>query len=345
MKSVKLDGKGRVAIVDVPRPVPGPGEVLIRTRMSALCGSELKTYRGGGMARGNSGHEAVGCIEVLGEGVTSLHVGLRVGVSAICGCGRQDCPECEAGQSTWCPRKKFYGSMHAEYFVTAATGCLPLPDDVPDDVGVLVSGDGLGVPYHTSLKLQGSDVRSVAVFGLGPVGLGSVLLQAHLGRRVIAVDLIPERLEYARHLGAAHRIDAHSQDPLTMIQRLTENRGVDAAIEAAGVPTTAQQCFKAVRRAGLVVFNGEQGPVELSPSEDFIRRDIRAVGSWFFHVGEFQAMVSLLRRGLPVGSLITHTFPLDKAAEAFATFASGKAAKVLLDMRTDSARNLHLYPA
>jgi threonine dehydrogenase-like Zn-dependent dehydrogenase len=330
MRTLKLDGQSTCRVIEAADPVPGPGQVVIRTRASALCGSELGTFRGQGAATGNSGHEGMGIVARVGEGVTRVRVGQRVGASAIAGCGSPECAACRQGQSTWCPRFAYFGSMHAEQFVTSETACLALPDDVPDDVGVLITGDGLGVPYHTSLKLAGPDIGTVAVLGLGPVGLGNVLLQAYLGRQVIAVDLVPERLALAARLGAGVTVHAKEQDPVAAIKAATGGKGADACIEAAGVSQTAQQCFKAVRTAGMVVFNGEQRAVELSPSEDFIRRDVRAVGSWFFHVGEFPAMLELFRAGLPVGRLVTHSFPLERAQDAYAAFAAGKTGKVVL---------------
>ena len=330
MRSLKLEGEGRCRLVEVPDPVPGPGQVVIRTTASALCGSELKPYRGAGVAAGNSGHEAMGRVEALGDGVEGLRLGDRVGVSAIAGCGQPDCDACRQGQSTWCPHFRFTGGMHAERFVTWATGCLPLPADVPDDAGVLVSGDGFGVPYHTSRKLTSPEVRRVAVFGLGPIGLGQVLLQSYLGREVMAIDVNPDRLGLAERLGAAVRIAAREQDPVAAVRAATGGRGADVAIEAAGVPETARQCFRAVRTGGMVVFNGEQPAVELSPSDDFIRRDVQAVGAWFFQVGEFTEMVRLYRAGCDVTRLITHRYAFEDAPEAFAAFAAGRTGKVLL---------------
>lgn len=330
MRTLKLDGQSTCRVVEAADPVPGPGQVVIRTRVSALCGSELSTFRGAGAATGNSGHEGMGTVIRSGEGVSRVQVGQRVGASAIAGCGLPDCAACRQGQSTWCPSLKYFGSMHAEQFVTAETACLPLPAGVPDEVGVLITGDGLGVPYHTSLKLAGADIRTVAVFGLGPIGLGNVLVQAYLGRTVIAVDLQAERLALATHLGARLTVNAKEQDAVQAIKAATGGKGADACIEAAGVPQTAQQCFKAVRTAGLVVFNGEQRAVELSPSDDFIRRDVRAVGSWFFHVGEFPAMLKLFEGGLPVAQLVTHTFPLERVQEAYDAFAAGTTGKVVL---------------
>ena len=125
MKSVKLNGKGAVEIVQVPDPVPGPGEVVVQTAVSAICGSEMHGYRGDGGASGNSGHEGVGTVVAAGEGVTDLQVGQRVGVSAVAGCG--NCDFCTQGRYTWCETKRFYSSMHAELFLAAANACQATP--------------------------------------------------------------------------------------------------------------------------------------------------------------------------------------------------------------------------
>ena len=332
MRSVLLRGSDAVTCVDVAAPDPGPGEVVIRTRVSAICGSELKGYRGAGAATGNSGHEAAGVVERLGPGVTSLREGERVGVSAVVGCG--DCCCCERGQYTWCRNRRMYSSMHAEQFVTQAHACRPLPDDLPWAVGVLITGDGFGVPYHTNTKIPGQ-TGSVAIFGMGPVGLGNALMQSSLGRRVIAIDVAPRRLELARELGAAEAVQATGTvDVVAAVRDLTAGDGADVCIEAAGRPETAAQCFRAVRTAGTVGFNGEQPAVELSPSEDFIRRDITAVGSWFYHFGEFDDMLQLYRDGLAVDRLITHRLALEEAAEGYRLMAAGESGKVLLEMGT-----------
>ena len=329
MKIVNQLGLSRIVIEERSPPTLKPGEVLVKTAASALCGSEMHGYRKGGYPTGNMGHEAAGTVAELGEGVENLSLGQRVGVSAIAGCG--ECSYCQAGQYTWCDSYQFYDNMHAEYFVARALACHALPDDVPWDVGVLITGDALGVPFHTAAKFDRPDVEHVAIFGLGPVGLGNVLFQKYLGRNVIGIDRSPERLELARQLGAAHTIAVEEgTDAPARVRELTRGRGADVCIEAAGVPATAKQCFEAVRKAGQVIFNGEQGPLELSPSEDFIRRDITATGSWFYHFNEYPKMLELFRQGLPVRSLITHRFPLGQAAEAFCVM-EGRSGKVLLE--------------
>jgi threonine dehydrogenase-like Zn-dependent dehydrogenase len=328
MKIVHQQGGSKVAIVDVPTPNPGPGQVLVKTVASALCGSEMGVYRKDGLAAGNLGHEAVGVVAEIGEGVTGIKRSQRVGVSAIAGCGQ--CEECQNGRFTWCNDRQFIGNMHAEFILAPALACQPLPDDLPWDAAALVAADGLGVPYHTSTKLRHPDIQTIAVFGLGPIGLGTVLLQKFLGRTVFGIDHSPERLVLAERLGATVLAANDGTDVTQWLRERTAGRGPDVCLEAAGVPATVRGCFASVRTGGRVVFNGEQPALELSPSEDFIRRDITAFGSWYFHFCEFPEMLALYRKGLAVESLITHRFPLEDAAEAYRVMAEGKSGKVLL---------------
>lgn len=328
MRMLKLDGGGVVRVVDASDPHPGPGEVVVDTAVSALCGSELHGYRSVGGSAGNGGHEAAGTVRALGAGVTTLRVGQRVGLSAISGCGA--CDACAAGRFTWCAQRRFYGNMHAERILVAANACYPLPDALSWDAGVLLCGDGMGVPYHTAQKIAAPHIHTVAIFGVGPIGLGNTLLQHHLGRQVIAIDIAPARLTLARAMGAAHVVDAGATDAVASVRALTDGRGADVCVEAAGRPETLLHCFAAVRTGGTVVMNGEQGGVALSPSEHFIRRDITAVGSWYYHFGEIPEMMALHAQGLGVQQLITHHFPLTEADRAFREFAAGRTGKVLL---------------
>jgi threonine dehydrogenase-like Zn-dependent dehydrogenase len=238
----RLEGNVRVRLIDAPPPHPGEGEVVVQTAVSALCGSELHSYGTTGVDSGNSGHEAVGTVAEIGAGVTNLSIGQRVGVHAIAGCG--SCSHCQAGRFTWCGSFRFYGNMHAERFLAAAASCYPLPDDVSWEAGVLLTGDGFGVPYHTSRKIASPDIGTVAIFGAGPIGLGNLILQRYLGRRVIAIDIAPYRLQTARTLGA-ETVDASNPDDsaASAVRRLTDGVGADVCIEAAGRPETAYACF------------------------------------------------------------------------------------------------------
>lgn len=332
MRRLHLTGREQVLVEKVPVPVPGPGEVLVRTAFSALCGSELKDYVGAGHEAGNNGHEACGWVAALGSGAgVRVALGDRVGLSAIVGCGA--CAECASGRYTWCDRFTFHPQMHAEYIVIPERGCHRLPDDLSFETGVLISGDGFGVPYHTSRRFAGAPkAQSVAIFGLGPIGLGNVIMQCWLGRSVLAIDRSPERLEMAARLGASHCLVA-GEDPGTTtaeIRGLTNGIGCDYAIEAAGVPATVYAALAAVRRGGVVFLNGEQPALPISPSDDLIRRDLSLVGSWFYHFHEFHGMLEEVRAGLPVDLLISHCLPMEEAAQAYHLMRSGQSAKVLL---------------
>ena len=327
MKILEMNGNATSRVIEADPPQPKPGEVIIETARSAICGSELKTYRGKGMAGGNSGHEAVGTVLELGEGVTSLAPGQRVGVSAVAGCG--DCAECDLGRFTWCKSHTIYGRMHAEQFVIAANACHVLPDDLPWEPAALLTGDGMGVPWHTAKKIDRPDIQTIVVMGLGPIGLGNVLLQAHLGRRVIGVDIVDYRVEFAKELGADLSIRA-DEALVDQIMDLTDGEGADVAIDCAGQRGSVANSFLAVRKGGTVVFNGESNEEMLAPSRDFNRRELWAVGCWYYHMNEVPEMFDLWRNGLDVTRLITHHFPLDDAPSAFDRFSRGLTGKVLL---------------
>lgn len=330
MQHVVLHGDSQVSIESAPDPTtPASREVVLRMRCSALCGSEMKDYHGKGVANSNGGHEAVGVVEAIGPDVTRVALGDRVGISAVAGCGKADCAPCNHGQSTWCPEFRIFTGAHAELFKTSETACLQVPENIPDDIAVLLTGDGLGVPYHTAKKLGDTASLKIAVFGVGPVGLGNIMVQSFYGAHVIAVDISDYRLNEARRLGAETTIDARSEDAVEKIREWSSG-GVDIAMECAGNPRTLRQCFDAVRHSGTVMINGEQSAVELSPSEDFIRRDIVAMGSWYYQVGEYPNMLKLYQEGLPLGDMISHRLPFTAAEDGFAAMASGESAKVIL---------------
>ena len=327
MKLLEMTGDATARVIDAAPPAPAPGEVIIETARSAICGSEMKTYRGAGIAGGNTGHEAVGTVIELGEGVTNLRIGQRVGVSAVIGCG--DCVECHRGRYTWCKSASSRSQMHAEQFVIHARCCSILPEDLPWDEAALLTGDGMGVPWHTAKKIDRSDIETIVVMGLGPIGLGNVLMQAHLGRRVIGVDIIDYRIDFARELGADLSIKADGS-LIERIMELTKGEGADVVIDCAGQRASVANSFLAVRRGGIVVFNGESMEEMLAPSRDFNRREIWAVGCWYYFMSEAPEMFALWRDGLDVAKMITHRFPLEEAPVAFSLFDRGRTGKVLL---------------
>ncbi|MCK5805315.1 MAG: alcohol dehydrogenase catalytic domain-containing protein, partial [Lentisphaeria bacterium] len=238
MKMLVVIEGGNLEVVETETPQPAPGELLVNIAVSAICGSEVKGYKGGGGVGTNHGHEGAGVVAAVGEGVDSAWVGKRVGCSAISGCGQ--CQWCAQGAYTWCTTaRKFHSAMHADFVAIPPMACYELPDSIDWEVGALVSGDGFGVPFHTDRNIHNPDAaKIVAIFGLGPIGLGSVMLQHYRGRRVIGVDLSQTRLDFATERGADHVIKADEADAVEEIKKLTDGLGADLCIEAVGVPAT-----------------------------------------------------------------------------------------------------------
>ena len=329
MKKLQFLGNGKLAFVEAEDLTPGPGQVVVKTAATVLCGSEMHSFKGAGSS-GNGGHEGAGTILKVGEGVTNVKVGDRVGLSPIAPCNDPDCPFCSTGRFTWCSHWGYYGNFHAEQILESARAVQPLPDDVDWDVATLITGDGLGVPFHSSRKFMDQNAKTVAVFGAGPIGLGNILMQKYLGRKIIVSDFSETRLDFAKKFGADEVVNPNGCDVVKTVRDWAGGCGVDVAMECTGHPEPVHNCFASVKVGGQVIFNGEQGDVPMNVSSEFIRRDITATGSWFYHFREYHDMLELYRKGFPVASLITHRFPFAQAQEAYDLFAAGKSGKILL---------------
>jgi threonine dehydrogenase-like Zn-dependent dehydrogenase len=328
MRQVKFLGNSRVAIVEAPDPRPKENEVLVRLRASGICGSELHAYKSEKGLPTNGGHEVTGEI-VVAPARSKWQAGDRVGIHAVWGCGK--CEWCQQGKYTYCQKRASgLSGCHADLMTAPEHCCLKLPDDVPDDVGVLLTGDGLGVPYHTSLRMNTKGGDFVLVVGAGPIGLGSILMQAYLGAEVIAVDIVGERLKLARELGARHTINSKQSDAVAAVRELTKGAMCAATINSVGSDECLRTCIRCTAVRGVIMNLGGVTKMTLDISGDLVYRDLSLMGSWFYHFCEFPEMVRLFRRGLAVAKLITHQFPLAEADKAYREFVAGNTGKVIL---------------
>jgi len=328
MLSVQLLGNSKVTVKEYPDPVLTGNQILIKVKDSGICGSEMHAFLGPNPQAFNGGHEVTGVVIDSGKS-QRFKVGDRVGVHAVWGCG--NCRWCMAGQYTYCDNRSGVSGTHAELVSAPDHVCLKLPDDVPFDVGVLLTGDGMGVPYHVSKRLNTKGRDFVCIVGVGPIGLGNAMMQSFLGAEVIAIDINNYRLSLAKEFGVAHTVNSKQTDPVEAVKEITHGMLADKCIEAVGRQETVKLALKLVGKAGIVVTLGEQGDVPVNISGDLIRRDITLMGSWFYHYSEYPAIVDLYRRGLPVAKLITDHFPLTEAQVAFTKFANGQAGKVMLE--------------
>jgi len=328
MRGLRNMGKGKVALVDdLPDPRPGRGEVLVRVRATAICGSERGSINAPEPSPGNSGHETMGVIEEP-NGSRKFRKGDRVGVSTLQGCGK--CVWCAQGKPDFCDKVRIVGSSHCEFVVSDERWLMPLPDDISDGEGVLIAGDGLGVPWGAAVRsgVKAGDVT--CVLGCGPVGLGSIIVHRWLGARVIAVDVSPERLRLARKMGAWKTIDAsQDKDLAAEMRRLADGLGPNVCIEACGKQPTLDAAIAGTRPEGTVVQCGH-GPQSLDPQKLIFRRNLRVMGNWICHFSDWPDMVRAIRAGLPAADLITAYYPLEKAQEAYDRFMAGLEGKVIL---------------
>ena len=317
-------------MVDRPDPKAGAGEVLIRTRASALCRSDMSLYYGtpivGGESAGKGlivpGHEPAGDVVAVGAGVHNVKPGDRVAVYLAIGCG--ECQHCRSGFLMLCPTWKCLGfdldGGDADYLVAPAHNCLKLPDQLSYEAGAVMT-DMVGTQYHTQKRLNISGTNTVAIFGLGPMGAAGVMIAKARGARVIAVDVLESRLEMALTLGADEIVNSAKENPVERLRALTGGEGVDVAIDCSGNPAGQNAALDSARKWGSVAFVGESRSTTINPSDQMIRKLLTVIGAWYFPLYEWDELARfVVERNVPVAKMITHRFPLDQAEEAFRLF-------------------------
>ncbi|MCF6176958.1 MAG: zinc-binding dehydrogenase [Victivallaceae bacterium] len=331
MKIVKLDGKGQTSFKEIAKPEGDDQHVIIKVKGSALCGTEIHTFKDHGVVREgmyNAGHEVVGVIE--SAPLNSLYkAGMRVGACVVQGCGR--CDFCQAGYETACLNKTFYASNgHAEYFKLGLNGVRVLPDNIDWPTGAILSGDGLGVPVRASRRLGDTAGKKILVLGLGPIGLGNVLVQAFKGAEVMGADFVEYRTELAGKLGAVGSINLSKQDLKEAVLEWTAGKGADIVILAVGKAEALLSAVEVVKHQGTIFQVAEFTSATINPSAMFVAKELTMTGSWYYTSADWPVMLDLYSKGLAIDKLITHVIPFEQAQEAFEIFVSGNSGKVVM---------------
>ena len=327
MRGVKFLGNSRVEIGELPDPSVGDGDVLVRVKASAICGSEMGKYRGPDPLDGNAGHEVMGVVADP-NGSRRFREGDRVAVTTVQGCG--DCVWCLQGRQIFCSQAAGVANSHSEFVVSKEIWLHRLADDIDDVTGVLLAGDGLGVPYGACTRAEVTSGEVNCVFGVGPIGLGMTLVQTFMGARVIAVDVIPRRLELAADVGAWKTINAGEVDDLkSVLLDLTGGLGPNKCFECAGRQETLDVALDTTMPAGTVVVIGS-GAQQINPQRLVVRRNVRLMGNWMCYFSDFSRMVDMVRNGLQATRIVTNQFPLEEADEAYRRFSEGLEGKVIL---------------
>jgi L-iditol 2-dehydrogenase len=331
MRASRLHAVRDLRVEDLPRPTPGPGEVLLKVAAVGTCGSDVHYYVEGGI--GDQvvtepiimGHEFSAWVAGLGAGVTGLEVGQLVAVEPAIPCG--ECESCLHGHPNLCPDVAFCGTppidgVFAEYTVKPAENCFPLPEGFTPAAGAML--EPLGIAIHTVDLAHLRPGYTVAVLGAGPIGL----LTAAVARAAGASDLyMTEPLAYRRAFALQYAADAvwnpDTDDVVGEIVRATGGRGVDVAFEAAGAPETPDQAARVTRPGGKVVVVGIPSDDTMTFTAGVVRRRGLTIKLVRRMKHTYPRAIALVEKGLvDVESLATHTFPLERIAEAFETVAN-----------------------
>jgi threonine dehydrogenase-like Zn-dependent dehydrogenase len=340
MRGVVLPGLRRVEFREFPVPHPGPGQVLVRMRASGLCGSDLRViYRPAEQGSGPeayrgviAGHEPAGDIVAVGDNVTDWHVGDRVALYHIAGCG--ECDDCRSGWMVSCtrPRRAAYGWQrdggHADYLLAETSTLVRLPEWLTYSDGALVAC-GFGTAYAACLRAGIADGMRVLVTGLGPVGLAVAVIAGALGAGVTGVEPNEDRAAIARSLGinAMNALEPPEHDALSPASRM-----FDAAVDCSAAEPARLLTLAATRRWGTVVWVGEGGHVCFEPSPLLLHQQLTLRGSWVCSVQQMSELMDrLVTWRVHPDETVTHRYALADCADAYRVFDGGSTGKVVIE--------------
>lgn len=334
----KLKCEPGLWLADEEKPVPGPHEVLIKIRKTAICGTDLHIYNWDPWARKTVpvpmriGHEFMGDIVEVGSEVVGLAVGDRVSGEGHITCGH--CRNCRAGQRHLCRHTQGIGydipGVFAEYFAMPAFNVYKLPDDIADDMGAIL--DPYGNAIHTALEfdLVGEDVL---ITGAGPVGLMAAAIARQVGaRHVVITDVNEYRLALAKKIGVTRAVDTTQTSLAEVMQDLKMTEGFDVGLEVSGNMHAFKEMLDNLNYGGRIAFLG-------IPPEEFaidwskvVFHSIVIHGIYGRRMYEtWYKGIALLQSGLNIENIITHHFPYTDFQKAFEVMRSGVSGKIILD--------------
>jgi len=325
MKAAVLIEHQKLVIKDVPKPEPGPKDVLIKVLLCGICGSDHTLYHGGfGVPMPViPGHEAIGLIEKIGEEVTGLTVGLRVTVQPNIGCGR--CRLCRAGQKNLCPSKVRLGvdknGVFAEFASVPADYVWPVPEGLEDEIAVFT--EPLAVIVHAMKIWAPQKGDRTLIFGAGIMGLLALQLTVLHGAEVAACDLVDTRLAMAEQLGASCTIG-----PGDSIESFYNT--FDVVYETSGVPAALEQVIRFAAPKGKIVILSLPGKDHRVPTDMIVRKELQIMGS-LIYTDEFPESMALLKNGrIQTAPINTGVLSLNEVDDGLREFSSPDRMKMLV---------------
>lgn len=316
MRQLVYLGPRRMELQEAPEPVPGPGEVVFQTQAAAVCGSDLHGFREASPRRIPPlvmGHEGVGTIAAVGEGVEEARVGERVVLRPILACG--ECEPCREGRPNLCRNGRLVGreltGAFAERFAVPERAAVRFPDDVPADLATLTEPLANAVHVTARSVREGDDVL---VIGAGPIGALMARMALERGAaRVFVTDPIASRLDLAQTQGATPL----SGDPEAALPEATEGRGVDVVIDAAGFETTWALGLRAVRPGGRIEAVGLGAGAGKIDFFAVAGKEVTITGSFAWTDQDFDRAAELIASGAIDTSGWFTAMPLAEGQRAF----------------------------
>lgn len=331
MLAAQYLGPDRLDVQEVSLPETGEEEALLAVEACGFCGSDLSIVAGThprARAPLTVGHEISGRIVQIRSAAADFAVGDRVTMYPLISCGT--CYACTHGNPHVCRQLRLFGfdvdGGMAQYIKLPVASLMRLPEEMPAQVGALI--EPLAVAMHGVARSPLADVNLAAVLGAGPIGLLAALVaQARGVPHVLISDVLPSRLELAESLGL--RAVPAGKDMLNLVMELSENNGADIVYECAGHPSSAREMTALARSRGVIVNLGVfKKPVEID-MQAINFKEIEVLGSRVYARKDFQDAIDLAMR-LPLGPIVSSTFPLQDVGKAFEQFRSGEACKVLI---------------
>jgi 6-hydroxycyclohex-1-ene-1-carbonyl-CoA dehydrogenase len=338
MRAAVFHGSGRPLVVgEVPRPVPGPDDALVKVAACGFCHTDLH-YLDHAVPTVKRpplilGHEISGVVEELGIGSSVRSIGDRVLVPSVLPC--RNCEYCRSGRGNICPYLQMPGNHidggFAEYVRIPARDLVPLPSDL-NLASSAVIADALTTPYHAVVRrarVQSGDW--VVVVGCGGVGINAVQFAAAVGASVIAVDLRAEKREAALRLGACEALDPREYLDLGREVRKRSGGGADVALEVVGTPETVTLALSTLRRGGRLCVVGYSDSVVPIPLNRLMFFEYEIVGSLGCRPVDYPRVIEMVRKGMvSLDAVVTATLPLDRIGEATEDLRAGKGLRTLI---------------
>lgn len=335
---VKAKAEPGVWMQDIGRPEPGPNDVLIRIRKTAICGTDMHIFNWDDWAARTIpvpmavGHEYVGLVEAVGSEVQGVAPGDRVSGEGHLTCGH--CRNCRAGRRHLCRNTVGVGvnrqGCFADYLCIPASNVFKLPAAITDEIAAIL--DPLGNAVHTALSfdLVGEDVL---ITGAGPIGIMATAIARHVGaRHVVITDVNDYRLDLARKMGATRAVNVQRQSLDDVMRELEMQEGFDVGLEMSGNPQAFRDMLRTMHHGGGVAVLGIPPAETAIDWNQVIFKGLTIKGIYGREMFEtWYKMASMLQSGLDVSPVITHRFDVAQYLDGFRVMGSGQSGKVILD--------------